>query len=83
MRVFMENPAEVYASCPSGYKVFLSGQMTGHGKSRGASMMPFFLMTIVFVTNVYKTIMYNIYIHVYMTLHMYIHIICRFIHIYI
>ena len=42
MRVFMENPAEVYASCPSGYKVFLSGQMTGHGKSRGASMMPFF-----------------------------------------
>ena len=65
----MENPAEVYASCPSGYKVFLSGQMTGHGESRGASMMPFFLMTIVFVTHVYKTIMYNIYIYIYVYIH--------------
>ena len=52
----MENPAEVYASCPSGYKVFLRdpGQITGDGTSRGVSIYNL-MMTIVSVKIIYTT----------------------------
>ena len=41
-------------------------------KITGVESMPFFLMTIVFVTNVYRTIMYNmynLYIYIYICIH--------------